>query len=185
MRNANRSVVERRGERGVAMVEAAAVLPLFVVLWFVTLYAHSYFAKKLDVNAKARANAWGFAMSNCGNQGQSPTDPTPNNVSASSVQGTSSNISGSDLTGGNGAVGFVGVILQILMPFVSMPINGSQSTEKADVSYGWPAPYHRGAVSGSKTVQGNVKVFCNEAPENGTLDGFVLELWNYVKPPGL
>src|SRR5215472_10225038 len=67
----------RRRKRGVALVEAAACMPLFVVLWFSILYAHNLFATKMGVNAAARAQAWGFAMGNCGMSGSPNPTATP------------------------------------------------------------------------------------------------------------
>ena len=55
----------RRHQRGAAMVEAAFMLPMFVILFFTTMYLHNLNAKQIALNMTTREAAWSYAMANC------------------------------------------------------------------------------------------------------------------------
>jgi hypothetical protein len=75
----------RERERGAAMVEAAFMFPLFIILFFSLMYAHSYTATKIDEETQGREMAWTNAMSNCGTTGDSETEQLPDNVTSLSL----------------------------------------------------------------------------------------------------
>ena len=67
----------RRHQRGVALVEAAFMLPMFVILWYGSLYVHNLGSKYIAVNTAAREDAWTTAMSNCGVHKSSDSEVLP------------------------------------------------------------------------------------------------------------
>jgi len=75
----------RQRERGAAMVEAAFMFPLFIILFFSLIYAHSYTGTKIDEATQARELAWTNAMSNCGTTGDSETEQLPDNTPSLSL----------------------------------------------------------------------------------------------------
>lgn len=79
---------QRRHERGAALVEAAFMFPMFVLLFFSIIYAHSFSATQIDVNTQARELAWTDAMTNCvqGGGGDDEKETLPDYASDLSVQ---------------------------------------------------------------------------------------------------
>ena len=98
-----------RGQRGVAMVEAVAILPLFVVLWFTLLYAFHVSSDKISVNTSSRALAWGYVMANCHNP-SGPHVTTWPGVNANNGTSTdTSGVDGSQVLGGPSGGGSKGM----------------------------------------------------------------------------
>jgi hypothetical protein len=67
----------RRGQRGAAMVEAAFMFPMFVILWFSIVYAHSFSSTQIDANTQSRELAWTDAMANCNKAGYQEKETLP------------------------------------------------------------------------------------------------------------
>jgi hypothetical protein len=67
----------RRRERGAALVEAAFMFPMFVILFYAIIYAHTFYSTQLDSNAQSRQLAWNDAMSDCGKSTSDDRDNPP------------------------------------------------------------------------------------------------------------
>jgi Flp pilus assembly protein TadG len=75
----------RRAQRGAAMVEAAFMFPMFVILWFSIVYAHSFSSTQIDANTQSRELAWTDAMANCNTKGYQEKETLPQNNDSLSV----------------------------------------------------------------------------------------------------
>ncbi len=171
----------RGGQRGAAMVEAAFMMPMFVLLFFTSLYAHNLNAKQISLNIESRSEAWGFAMNNCGAAGQDETESLPSISTGDGLQevqlyGESGNdaasAAGTALSGGNvtGAIssiasGIVGAIANVLPnPY------GSQASFKTTVDWRQPNVWSGAKPTGSGNVQQTVTVLCNQEPQDGNIE---------------
>ena len=76
---------DRAGQRGAALVEAAFMFPMFIILFFSVIYAHSFSATKIDEATQAREMAWTNAMSNCGHTGAPENETVPDEVASLSM----------------------------------------------------------------------------------------------------
>jgi Flp pilus assembly protein TadG len=183
-RAAARSLARRR-QRGTAMVEAAAILPVFVVLWFAVVYAHNVADAKMRMVAGSRAIAWAYAMGNCGNQGDPNPTPTPQIAGKKVDPMLAAPGVGSML--GSGGGGFMSAITGVVSNAVSSAVPlaqdfDSQWTMNQPVSFRMPNNYNGNPGVGVHTVTGLVTVSCNEAPLDGNLTGILKMVWNAVKP---
>ena len=118
-----RQVARRRAQRGAAMVEAAFMFPMFIILFFSVIYAHSFSATKIDEATQARELAWTNAMGNCGKTGDAIIEKIPDQVSDLSV--TRGNFTGVEQTS------------QIAIQTTTSPqspMNGESSSTKSGVS---------------------------------------------------
>lgn len=166
----------RQGQRGATLVEAAMMLPMFVILWYSSLYVHSLGSKHIDVNTTARQDSWSSAMANCGVAGQSETEQLPANmggkVGLSAKGGGSSSAVSTALKNGSliGAfASFVSGFTAIISSIFPNP-DGAQFMKMQTISWRVPDLYDHSGMSNSSTpVQGTTTVVCNEAPENGTI----------------
>ncbi len=180
----------RRGKRGVALVESAAVLPLFVIMWFVTITAHEIGLEKAKQINVARGNAWGYAMANCGDTGSSNPTKTPSGVTAN--QGRIDPMFQmppiGQMASSGGMGGWMSAIVSVISGFVQeiVPLAhdwDTQDIENKTVNYRIPDNYKGGGKNASAhTVTGNVVVTCNEAPFNGDLISALKWVWNAIKP---
>jgi hypothetical protein len=167
------------------MVEAVAILPVFVVLWFAVLYAHNVADAKMRMVAGSRAIAWGYAMGNCGNSGDPNPTPTPSIAGQKVDPMMSAPGVGSMLSSGGG--GWMSAITGIMSNAVSNAVPlakdyDSTWTMNQTVSYRMPNNYTGDPGIGTHMVTGKVTVSCNEAPLNGNLIGILKMVWNAVKP---
>jgi hypothetical protein len=67
----------RISQRGAALVETALMFPLFITITFAGFYAYNLGRAGIEVHTGARQEAWTYAMSNCGNKGQSESETLP------------------------------------------------------------------------------------------------------------
>ncbi len=175
----------RRGERGAAMVEAAFMLPMFVLLWFTSLYAHRMGATQIDLNTEARANAWQYAMANCGTLGTSPSENEPG---LSPPAGTTNpGLNGMDDNPGtttssglgsapNGEAGKISKLASPVTNFIAdlMPNpTGSVARIKKTINWREPNLYVAGgggsAANNETNMQQTVTLVCNQYPQNGNI----------------
>jgi|CZKU01.1.fsa_nt_gi Flp pilus assembly protein TadG len=64
-----RRVAARRRQRGSVLVEAAVVIPAFVILFGGMLFLHHVIREQQRVDLKAKADAWTSAMASCTGDG--------------------------------------------------------------------------------------------------------------------
>ena len=117
------SYLRSRAERGAAMVEAAFMFPMFVLMFFTLIYAHSYSATKIDEQTQARELAWTNAMANCGKASSDEVENLPTTV-------TSLNMTRNNFTG-------IGSTSQIAMTTSSKPqspMTGTASTTSLEAT---------------------------------------------------
>jgi Flp pilus assembly protein TadG len=149
----------RRGERGAAMVEAAVVVPFFVIVFLALGYVGATYSAKMRTISEARQGAWTYALANCaGNppdtskQDAGPMGSDPNmDPSASSKYGSAP---GADT--------------------ITKGFNMAVSTSKRDVLIN--------GQSGGKTqtVQTTTRMVCNEKPMDGDLHGVLKTAWGIL-----
>lgn len=179
----------RRHQRGTALVETAFMLPMFVILWYGSLYVHSLGSKYIQVNSDARADAWQTAMANCGVHHDEETEKLPaalgggTGLAGSGGAGSSSAVS-TALKNGNSAgalSGFVNTFTSILSSVFPNP-NGSTVLKTQTISWREPDLYdHSGMSPKSTTVKGTTTVVCNEAPMNGSISNVISGVVSLIK----
>jgi hypothetical protein len=176
----------RKGARGAAMVEAAFMLPMFVLLWYVALYAHNMNSKQIGFNLQTRSDAWAYAMANCGGgSGSGPAvtvmpqfQQQPSfNYSGQSTPSFSNIVSG----GGGGAASYMSAIGGVLssFPFFTDP-NGEQSTQQTQVSFRMPQTYGGDMSTGTTPVGSKMTLFCNEKPQTGDIKNVIGDIFNAI-----
>jgi hypothetical protein len=167
----------RHHERGVALVEAAFMLPMFVILWYASLYVHSLGSKYIGINTLARQDTWQTAMANCGVNGEQETEVLPASLSTginlpSTGGGDTINAVVGALKNGNiaGALaGFVNTFTAALANAFPSP-KGAHFTKTATVSWRVPDLYdHSGMNNETTNLKYSYTVVCNIAPENGSI----------------
>jgi len=167
----------RRHERGVALVEAAFMLPMFVILWYASLYVHSLGSKYIAINTLARQDAWQTAMANCGVHGQQDTEVLPASLSSGvnlpdGGGGDTINSVVTALKGGNVAgalAGFVNTFTAAIANAFPDP-KGTHFTKTATVNWRVPDLYdHSGMGNESTNLKYSTTVVCDIAPENGSI----------------
>jgi hypothetical protein len=167
----------RRHERGVALVEAAFMLPMFVILWYASLYVHSLGSHYIAINTEARKEAWQTAMANCGAHGQQETEVLPASLSSginlpAGNGGDTINAVVTALKGGNiaGALaGFVNTFTAALANAFPSP-KGAHFTKTDTVNWRVPDLYnHSGMGTENTNLKYSTTVVCDIAPENGSI----------------
>jgi hypothetical protein len=166
------------------MVEAAFMMPMFVILFFTSLYAHNLNAKQISLNIQTRGSAWGYAMNNCGQTNSPESETLPavgggDGVSQVQLFGQTGNdaasAASSALAGGNnpGAIssiasGVTGAIANVLPnPY------GSQAQIQSKVSWRQPNVYTGADPSNNTNVQQTVTLVCNQEPIDGSIEAAV------------
>ena len=152
------------------------MLPMFVILWYSSLYVHSLGSKYIKVNSEARSDAWQTAMANCGVHHDTDTEVLPPSlggvVGLSAAGGDTAGAVSTALKNGNvtgGLSGFVNTFTTVISSIFPNP-NGSQFLKTDDVSWRVPDLYdHSGEGKRDTIVQGTTTVVCNEAPMDGTI----------------
>jgi hypothetical protein len=163
------------------MVEAVAIMPVFVVLFFTAVYAHSWGAKQIDLNSQSRQASWVLAMANCNVAGQQDSETLP----ASNTGGTAPSIitlansnpneAGSAARSAFSAGSVTGAMSSFLSNVTSLIAgifpnpSGAQLNKSDTLNWRMPNNYTGANPTNSTTVQGNTTVMCNEAPMNGTI----------------
>jgi len=168
----------RRHERGAAMVEAAFMMPMFVMLFFTSIYAHNLNAKQISLNLTTRAQSWALAMYNCSKGPGSPEGETlqaansggsgePTQITLKSTNPSTSGSAAMSALSGGSIMGmmstFMGMATGILSGLFPDP-PGSQSQVKDSVSWRMPNLYNGAGVgqTNSTPVQQTVTLVCNE-----------------------
>jgi hypothetical protein len=173
-------LARRRRQRGAAMVEAAFMLPMFVILWYGSLYVHNLGSKYINVNSNARAEAWQTAMANCGVHHDSDSEKLPLALTGGSGLpgngGNEANQVSTALKSGNvtGAMsGFVSGFTSLISSIFPNP-SGAVVTKSDTVNWRVPNLYNHTGLSGESTaVLGSSTVVCNEAPQDGSISNVI------------
>jgi hypothetical protein len=178
----------RRHQRGVALVEAAFMLPMFVILWYGSLYVHNLGSKYIAVNTAAREDAWTTAMSNCGVHKSSDSEVLPAAEGSPSPLknggGSDSSAVSTALGQGNvtGAIsGLVNSITKAISNIFPNP-KGATALKTDKINWRDPDLYdHSGMAEQSTKVKGTITIVCNEAPEDGSISNVIGNLVGFVK----
>jgi hypothetical protein len=160
------------------MVEAAFMMPMFVLLFFTSIYAHNLNAKQISLNITTRGNSWGYAMNNCGVGGDDETETLPSGVSATTVSlfGESGNdtesAASTALSSGNttGAISSISSGVTGAISSVLPNPNGSQAQIIDSVSWRQPNVWSGNLSTGAATVRQTVTVVCDQEPHNGNIE---------------
>ncbi len=182
-----RSTRSRRGQRGAALVEAAFMLPMFLILFFGSLFANNLGLAYINMSQTSRANAWAFAMANCGNAsktGASELENEPPVVTGGAGQATkvspmpdnpSATVPGLSSIPGVGSMlsGLSGTIASTVDKIFPNP-DGSTATNSLNLKWREPNNYKKTDDGGTTTVTRTVTVFCNNRGEDGGA-------WNTIK----
>jgi hypothetical protein len=179
----------RLRERGTALVEAAFMLPMFVILWYASLYVHSLGSNYIEVNTSARQDAWQTAMANCGVHLSQDSEVLPPSLGgvvdlpdtagdgATEAEIAAALKSGS-ITGT--LAGFVNTFTATVSVLFPNP-SGATSVKTAGVSWRVPDLYDHTGLGQKKTnVRGSATVVCNEAPLDGSILGVAVGLISIV-----
>ena len=175
------------------MVEAVAIMPVFVILFFTAVYAHSWGARQIDLNSQSRQASWVLAMANCNVKGQNESETLP----ASNTGGTApsiitlANSSANDAGSAAKSAFSAGSVTGWMSSFLSTVTSaiagifpnpsGAQLNKSDTVNWRMPNNYTGANPSNSTTVQGNTTVMCNEAPMDGTISNVISDIIGFVK----
>jgi hypothetical protein len=176
----------RARERGAAMVEAAFMMPMFVLLFFTSIYAHNLYAKQIALNMTSRSQAWSLAMYNCSKGPGSPEgetlgaadsggsgEATTISLNAGSGSSDSSSATSGALNGGSvsgAATSAISGVTSMISSIFPNP-SGSQSVQNGSVSWRAPNLYNPGDNGGIQSTQvtQTVTIVCNEQAQNGNI----------------
>lgn len=178
----SRHIVQRKSQRGAAMVEAIVVIPVFIMFFAAMVYLDGLYSNKQLSMREAREKAWTLATNACTESdreaGSDPLDEidddfqvppdTPGHVNMG--ESTASNDDGK----GKGAVDkSLGVFSSKEGWFIGTAVG--KSTRQAA---GWVT------VADDHELTTITKVTCNEVEDGGSNLFEVLKTaWNYLKPP--
>lgn len=149
----------RRGERGVAMVEAVIVVPVLILLWISLYYAGGLFLAQQKTEVTARSCAWLYSANNCDQMPAACADYLTD-TTASSVppqidevleHGAQDALNGGDVKG---------ILGQVVGELVAAPLAAAFTSAvdaKVDQQLKQPATYG----GGIKTVSGKYHLACN------------------------
>jgi hypothetical protein len=161
------------------------MLPMFVILWYASLYVHSLGSKYIEVNTSARRDAWQTAMANCGVHLSPDSEVLPPSLGGvisfpdTGVGGDPAAEIATALKSGSiiGALaGFVNTFTATISIVFPNP-NGATSVKTAGVSWRVPDLYdHTGEGQRHTNVKGSATVVCNEAPLDGSILGVAVGL---------
>jgi hypothetical protein len=174
MKPSNRT--RRSSQRGAAMVEAAFMFPMFIILWFASLYAYNWGRAQIDTKTLARQQAWATSMSNCGSPGQSesellpPADSGGQPITHDLPSSLSSQLSGVLGGGGGGGGSFIVQLIQGLVNSVQSLFpnpQGAIQAQQKTINFRIPNQYAHDPGVGSKQIKANVTVYCNDTAKNG------------------
>jgi hypothetical protein len=166
----------RRAQRGAALVETAFMLPMFVILWYGSLYVHNLGKNYVKVNTLARADAWQTAMANCGVPPKgAESEHLPTSLGGvGPVYGGGGNDTNAVTTAvrnsnpGGAISAFVNSFTTALAnAFPAM--SGSTFLKTNKVSWREPDLYDHSETGSSVKVKGTTSVVCDLAPEDGTI----------------
>ncbi|MCL2447570.1 MAG: hypothetical protein FWD17_01345 [Polyangiaceae bacterium] len=141
----------RRHERGAVLVEAAVVIPSFIILFGGMLFLHHVIREQLRVGASAKDEAWRQAIASC--QGASAGDGLPQIPFTSTMPGAPG----------------AGISL-------SEDVGNSESSAVSSV-----AVNENGLFAFSQSVSAHAVVYCNDQTAPGDIDGVIKWLISSAK----
>jgi hypothetical protein len=150
----------RRHERGAVLVEAAVVIPSFVILFGGMLFLHHVIREQQRVMAEAKNEAWSYAMASCQGDG----DGLPQVPFTSTMPGAP----GADIT---------------LKDSLGQSNAAASNSVEVSVLGGGPSPVAEGngLFSFSQTVSAHAAVYCNNQTAAGDIGGVFDWLISNVK----
>lgn len=158
------------GEEGTASIEAVIMIPFFIIVWGLLLFAVDVYKHKIDAGLRARDCGWAFAQTGCQTLppqcAEEPGDP----VAVDGGAGTGELESSLDE-------------LPIDIPIIGDVLNGVIDTLFGDLRVArHSASVQRPNVLGATTVQtrGAFAVMCNERPR--TVGEMALDMVCSVAP---
>jgi hypothetical protein len=175
------------------MVEAVAIMPVFVILFFTAVYAHSWGSKQIDLNSQSRQAAWVLAMANCNVSGQNDSETLPNSNTGGSSPNviTLANSSPNEASSAAHSAFSAGSVTGWMSSFLSTVTSaiagifpnpqGSQMNKTDTVNWRMPNNYSGANPTNSTPVQGNMTVMCNEAPMDGSIINVISDIVGFVK----
>ena len=169
------------------------MLPMFIILFYSSLYAHNLGFGYMQEQRLARNNAWVYAMTNCNETGTGmtkeesevlpPVDTSGDAAAAVKLSPLPENVVST--SGGSGATGLIlsvgGPIMGALAKIVPNG-DGSQSTATLNLSWRLPNLYAGGGILGSSsgsnstTITQIVTIPCNVPPSDGGAINAVIAL---------
>jgi hypothetical protein len=171
--------VRRRRQRGVAMVEATIVAPVFILLLVSVLYVRDQALTQHDVDMKARSCAWQFSAANC--------DAVPPGCEGIVAQSTKQNPASQAVTdalqGGKDQsvkhADRTGVVSKIIDSLIDPVLDAAFGRSlDATVERDLERPDAFGGKT--KTMTGRYHLACNLTPEDPT--DVAKEAWKLFKP---
>jgi hypothetical protein len=179
----------RRGRlraMGTALVEATFLMPMFVILFFATLYAHNLGYGHMKENREARAAAWALAMSNCNDSGDSDSEVLPgaNTGGSGAASRVSLTPSTEPLPGGGDPTsmlsGLMGTIASGVAQAIPINADSAKSEQTKDLSWRLPNLYEHDASRKQTSIKQTATITCNNAPKNGGLVATLLDMGESV-----
>ncbi len=160
----------RASERGAALVEAAFMMPMFVILFYASLFAHNLSNTYIKASQQARANAWAYAMANCGDTASDNVEVLPPVDTEGAGAATKISPMPDDPTtppgNGNFLSGMAGTIFGDISGLFPNP-NGSQSVQTKSLNWRMPNLYYDTDAGTTSTVKRSVTVDCNNVANDG------------------
>jgi hypothetical protein len=155
----------RRSARGVALVEAAVIAPVYALFWLMMIHISGVYQTKIATAQESRYQAFYYATNNCESSGSSSFQ----GVTSSASRGESRNSQTNDGTaGGAESKGqpVVGQLADNLMPMAVGRANATWSYNKGNtIEYGGGQTF----TVTEQTVKTESYVLCNEKPLFGSL----------------
>jgi hypothetical protein len=160
----------RKSRRGAALVEAAFMMPMFVILFYASLFAHNLSNTYIKSSQQARANAWAYAMANCGDTASDnvevlPPVDTEGAGAATKISPMPDNPT-SPPGNGNFLSGMAGTIFGDISGLFPNP-NGSQSVQTNSLNWRMPNLYNQTDSGTTSTVKRSVTIDCNNVANDG------------------
>jgi hypothetical protein len=153
------------------MVEAAFMMPMFVILFYASLYAENLGKVNSQSNRNSRQQAWTYAMANCGDtSGQDesevlpPSDPGSGSGAATKLSPLTPGTGGP--SGSNPLANATGALVSSIGS-VFPDANGAQSLTNPTLNWRDPNLYNGNPGTATTQVNQHVVVNCNNAPWDG------------------
>jgi len=160
----------RTSKRGAALVEAAFMMPMFVILFYASLFAHNLSNTYIKASQLARANAWAYAMANCGDTASDNVEVMPPVETSGAGAATKVSPMPDNPTtppgNGNFLSGMVGTIFGDISSLFPNP-NGSQSVQTNSLNWRMPNLYNQTDGGSTSTVKRSVTIDCNNVANDG------------------
>lgn len=155
----------RRGARGVALVEAAVIAPVYALFWLMMIHISGVYQTKIATAQESRYQAFYYATNNCDSSGSSSFQ----GVTSSASRGASQDSQTSDGTAGGAeskGQSIIGKLADNLMPTAVGKANATWSYNKGrSIAFGGGQTF----TVTEQAVETKSYVLCNEKPLFGTL----------------